>query len=191
MNPRMDASSTPPHDDQDVRLAAAGDRNAFARLFDLYYAALYRYFYFHLGNQQDAEDLAGLVFLKAWQNLALFDPDKGTFKNWIYRVAHNVLVDVYRKQRNDIPIDEELDEIGHTGKRLEDTLINKQQTELLYEALSMLDQRSRAVIIYRFISGFDHRETARLVGISESNVRVIQLRALKKIKHFFAEEENE
>jgi RNA polymerase sigma-70 factor (ECF subfamily) len=186
----MDTSSTPPHDDQDVKLAVAGDRNAFARLFDLYYAALYRYFFFHLGNQQDAEDLAGQVFLKAWQNLASFDPGKGTFKNWVYRVAHNVLVDVYRKQRHDIHLDEEMDEIGHTGKRLEDALIGKQQTELLYEALSMLDQRSRAVIIYRFISGFDHRETAQLVGISESNVRVIQLRALKKIRHFFAEVEN-
>ena len=93
----MDNSSTQLQDDQNVKLAMLGNRNAFADLFDQYYAALYRYFYFHLGNQQDAEDLAGLVFLKAWQNMNTFDPAKGTFKSWLYRIAHNVLIDSYRK----------------------------------------------------------------------------------------------
>ena len=189
MNPRMDNSSTQPQDDQNVRLAMLGNRNAFANLFDQYYAPLYRYFYFHLGNQQEAEDLAGVVFLKAWQNLDKFNPVKGTFKTWIYRVAHNVLIDNYRKQREEIPFDE-FQNVIHTEKKLEDTFISKQQIELLYKALKTLDERSRAVIIYRFISGFDHHETARLVGISEGNVRVIQLRALQKVKRFFAEVEN-
>jgi len=185
----MDNPSTQHQEDQNVKLAMHGNRNAFASLFDQYYAALYRYFYFHLGNRQEAEDLAGVVFLKAWQNLNKFNPAKGTFKAWIYRVAHNVLIDSYRKQRDEVPIDEFQDVI-HSGKKLEDTLIIKQQTELLYKALKTLDERSRAVIIYRFISGFDHHETARLVGISEGNVRVIQLRALQKVKKFFAEVEN-
>lgn len=191
MNPRMDNSSTQPQDDQNVKLAILGNRNAFANLYDQYYTALYRYFYFHLGNQQDAEDLAGVVFLKAWRSLNKFNPDKGTFKAWIYRVAHNVLIDSYRKQRNDeVPLDE-FTNPGNTDKRLEDTLISKQQTERLYKILQSLDERSRAVIVYRFISGFNHRETAQLVGISEGNVRVIQLRALIKIRRFFAEVENE
>ncbi len=191
MNPRMDNSSTQPQDDQNVKLAILGNRNAFANLYDQYYTALYRYFYFHLGNQQDAEDLAGVVFLKAWRSLNKFNPDIGTFKAWIYRVAHNVLIDSYRKQRNDeVPLDE-FTNPGNTDKRLEDTLISKQQTERLYKILQSLDERSRAVIVYRFISGFNHRETAQLVGISEGNVRVIQLRALIKIRRFFAEVENE
>ncbi len=191
MNPRMDNSSTQPQDDQNVKLAILGNRNAFANLYDQYYTALYRYFYFHLGNQQDAEDLAGVVFLKAWRSLNKFNPDIGTFKAWIYRVAHNVLIDSYRKQRNDeVPLDE-FTNPGNTDKRLEDTLISKQQTERLYKILQSLDERSRAVIVYRFISGFNHHETAQLVGISEGNVRVIQLRALIKIRRFFAEVENE
>ena len=185
----MDNSSTQPQDDQNVKLAMLGNRNAFADLFDQYYASLYRYFYFHLGNQQDAEDLAGLVFLKAWQNMNTFDPAKGTFKSWLYRVAHNVLIDSYRKQRDELPLDA-FQDVVQTEKKLEDALISKQQTELLYKALLTLDERSRAVIIYRFISGFNHHETARLVGISEGNVRVIQLRALQKVKQFFAEVEN-
>ena len=83
------------------------------------------------------------------------------------------------KQRDELPLDA-FQDVVQTEKKLEDALISKQQTELLYKALLTLDERSRAVIIYRFISGFNHHETARLVGISEGNVRVIQLRALTK-----------
>ena len=173
-----------------VRKAAQGDHNAFTWLFDQYYVPINRYIYFHVGNQQDTDDLTEIVFLNAWQNLPKFKQGKGTFKAWLYRIAHNQMVDYHRKK---IPEDsiEEFSNITADMEKSENQIIAKQEIRRLQEALAQLDERSRSVIIHRFIAGLDHRETAKLMGLSEGNVRIIQLRSLKKMKNFFEEVEDE
>lgn len=173
-----------------VQKAAHGDHDAFTQLFDQYYVPINRYIYFHIGNQQDTDDLTEMAFLSAWQNLPKFKQGKGTFKAWLYRIAHNQMVDYHRKK---VPEDsiEEFSDIAANTERPENQAIAKQEIFHLWQALTQLDERSRSVIIHRFIAGLDHRETAELLGLSEGNVRVIQLRSLKKIKKFFEEVEDE
>lgn len=189
MNSRMISDEKQDEEARIVERAVEGSRQAFSLLFNQYYDSLNRYFFFRLGNQQEAEDLTGIIFLKVWQNLRRFNPSKGTFKAWLYRIAHNTLIDQYRKKRDEISLNEVQDFIIE-GTKPEEEIITKQKILQLKKALDHLDERSRSVIVYRFIAGLDHHETAQLLGISDGNVRVIQLRALEKVKGFFAEDDD-
>jgi len=172
---------------QIVQKAVLGDQQAFAQLFEQYYVPINRYLYFHMNSQQDADDLTDIVFLKTWQNLSNFKLNKGTFKAWLYRIAHNQLIDFYRRSSLIDSIDE-IPETEANAMKPENLTIAKQEIQQLRTALAQLDERSRSVIIHRFIAGLNHHETAKLLGLSEGNVRVIQLRSLKKIKSFFMED---
>lgn len=187
MNSKMNQSALQDEEIQIVQKAVCGDQQAFTQLFDRYYAPINRYFYFHLSNQQDVDDLTNMVFLKTWQNLQKFKQNKGTFKAWLYRIAHNLLIDFYRRPTYADSV-EEIIEIEADIMKPENLIVSRQEIYQLRLALAELDERSRSVIIHRFIAGLDHHETARLLGLSEGNVRVIQLRSLKKIKDFFAED---
>ena len=167
--------------------AVEGDQQAFSAIFDLYYKPINRYFFFHGTDEKEAEDLTDAVFFKAWKSMQCFNVHKGTFKAWIYRIAHNTLIDHYRQQKDTVSIDAVYG-IADTTSHAEERVIKDEEVQLLRHALDRLDERSRLVIVYRFIVGLDHRQTARLIGVSEGNVRIIQMRALKKMKGFFSEE---
>jgi len=173
-----------------VQNAISGDRQAFTQLFDQFYEPINRYFFFHLMQSSDSDDLSEMVFLQAWRNIKKFDPSKGTFKAWLYRIAHNLLVDHYRRQKEKVPLDE-ITDLPSTMNSSEQTLIEHQQVLQLKWALLQLDERSRDVLICRYVNEMSHRETARMLKLTEGNVRVIQMRALKKMKNFFAEDIDE
>ncbi len=183
-------NAVPDEEIEIIQKAVLGDQDAFSQLFKQYYIPINRYIYFHVGNQQDTDDLTEMVFLSAWQNLPKFKQGKGTFKAWLYRIAHNQMVDFHRKKKPEDSI-EEFSNITADIEKSENQIIAKQEIRRLQEALAQLDERSRTVIIHRFIAGLDHRETAKLLGLSEGNVRIIQLRALKNMKNYFGEVENE
>ena len=64
-----------------------GDQTAYAGLFDLYAASLHRLCFSLLLNEQDAEDVAQEAFVYAFKNLHRFDPDRASFKTWLYTIA--------------------------------------------------------------------------------------------------------
>jgi RNA polymerase sigma-70 factor (ECF subfamily) len=186
----MKRNAVPDKEIEIIQKAVLGDQDAFSQLFNQYYVPINRYIYFHVGNQQDTDDLTEMVFLNIWQSLPKFKQGKGTFKAWLYRIAHNQVVDFHRKKKPVNSIEEFINIAADTEKP-ENQTIAKQEILQLRKALLQLDERSRAVVIHRFIAGLDHHETAKLLGLSEGNVRIIQLRALKNMKEYFGEAENE
>jgi len=82
-----------------IQQAKSGDKSAFGKLFDMYFTPIYRYLRLRCGNEQDAEDLSAEVFMRAWEKLPGFDLRAGDsmFRSWLFRIAHNLLIDRYRK----------------------------------------------------------------------------------------------
>src|SRR3989338_1839112 len=76
------------------------DKEAFIRAYDLYIDQLYRFIYFKVGNREEAEDLASSVFLKTW-NYILENSlkDQKTLKALLYKIARNLIIDHYRKNK--------------------------------------------------------------------------------------------
>ena len=169
-----------PSDSELIRQAIAGDTDAFGTLYERYMTAIYRYIYFRLGDARVSEDLTGTTFLRVWESLDRFQPDRISFRSWLYRVAHNLLVDRYRTQK---PVGR-LDDFTILDRQPnpEHRLIDDEESRMIAKAISHIKPEYQEVLSLRFISELSHVETARIMGRSEGAVRVLQHRALKALR---------
>jgi len=165
-----------------VKKAQAGDTDAFACIYDEYFSHIYRYVYYRV-NKGDVDDVVAQVFMKAWNNLGRFRTREGaTFGAWLFKIAHNLVVDQYRKHRSvsELPIDI-ADERESTDPRK--IAQNKLDQVVLKKALSHLKEAYRQVIVLKFINGFSNQEVAEILKRKEGNIRILQFRALKELKN--------
>lgn len=165
-----------------VLKASKGDHQAFGDLYELFLDQIYRYVFFRVGNQQDAEDLTENCFVKAWQAL-MKNPDQPirNFNAWIYRIANNTITDHFRKKRPVLMAEiTQLKE--NTAEEPEDILIQDDVFDELVSAMETLDERSYQVIQLRFLSQLSHSETAAILDLEEGHIRILQYRALKKMR---------
>ena len=162
-----------------VKRAVAGDADAFGELYLLHMDAIYRYIYYRVANTDDAEDLAEQVFLNAWEALPGYEQRKYPFTSWLYRIAHNVVVDYHRRHKPTAPLPPpETVDWGEEQPTSLEQVIEAEEASALATAIAQLSEEQQQVIILRFIQGLKHAEVARIIGKSESACRVIQHRAL-------------
>ncbi len=161
-----------------VQRAVNGDRDAFGEIYLQLLDRIYRYIYFHIGNEQDAEDLTEKVFLNAWKALPGYQMNGCPLTGWIYRIAHNTVVDFLRSRtRSDaVSMDDELEETLGCEDILQATAL--EDAHALASAIARLTEEQRQVIILRFIEGFSHAEIAGILDKSEGACRMLQSRAL-------------
>jgi len=163
--------------------SAQGDRQAFGRLYETYLDQIYRYIFIRTGDAHEAEDLTEEVFLKAW--VALPKTNKGTpvenFRSWVYRIAHNLVVDRYRSKKITVPLQDVLPS-SDENPLPESVVQQREQNNHLASVLDQLEEPFRQVILHRFVHQLSHDETARVMGLRASHVRVLQYRALNKMR---------
>ncbi len=165
-------------DSELVEQTTKGDKEAFGILYERHLDEIYRYVYFRVFNHQEAEDLTETVFLKAWEALPKSRRVKN-FRAWIYRIAHNLVIDYRKKKSPEIleaepPVREDLIGIGPA-------LEEKQESQRLMQALARLEFKYRQVIVLRFFNQMSHAEVARVLDVEEGHVRVLQCRGLQKL----------
>ena len=173
--------------EEDVELAKAGDRQAFGRIYEQLAPKIYNYFYHHLGGQAStAEDLAEDVFLNALRRLDTYTNCGLPFSAWIFRVAHNRLIDHFRVQRRrpQVPLD---DACYAADVRPERELQQVVDRDLLVAALEQLTPGQRNVIILRFVQHLTLAETALALDKTEDGVKKLQQRALEALRRALAE----
>ena len=99
MNSRSDGPGNQANEKKLVLRAQKGDSEAFGVLYSWYLDAFYRYVYFRVDTTATAEDLTEEVFVRAWEALPTYEIRKYPFKSWLYRIAHNLVIDHRRKQQ--------------------------------------------------------------------------------------------
>jgi RNA polymerase sigma-70 factor (ECF subfamily) len=167
-----------------VVLAIGGDSDAFSILYGNYQDAIYRYIFVRIGNAVEAEDLTEDVFVRAWEALPNYRPTEHPFKSWLYRIAHNLIVDHHRKRRPVAMIDDEMQHSPGMISLPEEIIEFNQEAHVLAEAIQQLGEEEQLVVVLRFMEGLSHREVAEVIGKSEAASRVIQHRALAALnKH--------
>lgn len=166
--------------------AIDGDAEAFGDLYERYLHEIQRYVFYRVANRFDAEDLTETVFLKAWEALPRFETSNVNLRAWLYRIAHNVTVDYYRTARATLDVMKQKlwDKDPSPEHQIQDQDVNRQLVELIQS----LDTNLQQVILCRFVSGMSHAETAEVLGIKEGHVRVLQLRALQKLRRLLEKE---
>ncbi|HUZ76067.1 MAG TPA: sigma-70 family RNA polymerase sigma factor [Chloroflexota bacterium] len=153
----------------------AGD---FTSLYQRHAAHVYAYLFSQVGNRQEAEDLTSAVFLKVLRALPRFE-GRGTLESWLFQIARATISDHWREHYKlaALPLPDQWDapDLGPaplTSPSARETFV--------HELLDRLPPNYRAVLTHRFLLRSTVRDTARALGLSESNVKVLQFRALRR-----------
>lgn len=150
----MSPASTRANDSDDVRAAAAGDRHAFQRLYQLHVGRVHGAVYRLAGyDNARAEDLTQDAFIRAWQKLPGFRHESA-FGTWLYRLAVNVaLMDIRARGADPVSMldDEHLPDTGETP-------FCAAEREELERAIGQLPPRARAVLVLHDIEGWRHED---------------------------------
>ena len=167
--------------------AAKRDQQAFGKLYDLYVDKIYKYIYYKSGRTDEAEDLTSQVFLKAWEAIDHYKWEGYPFSTWLYRIAHNMMIDYYRTHRETFPLD--------TARAKESTVDPFQAaeqsltSERIRSALKHLTQDQQRVIILRFLEGYSTSEVAAMMDKDPDAIRALQHRALRALQPWVSEEQ--
>lgn len=169
-----------PNESRLTARARQGDREAFGDLYELYLDELYRYVFYRVNHRLDAEDLTEQVFLKAWEKLSHFRGEI-PFRSWLYRIAHNTVIDHYRTRKQTDPLNEANSPIDPAAS-LETRVLDQEETNRIVTLIARLAPLQQHVLLLRFIVGLSAEETAQVLDRSAGSVRVTQHRALKEIQ---------
>lgn len=176
-------------DSQLLAQAREYDAQALAEIYDRYAAPIYRYLYRYLGDAALAEDLTGDVFLKLLQVLNTSKAPRDRLQGWLYRVAHNLAMDWFRQaaRNSAVPLDIELMADG-------DSLlaeVEQGQVRLrLRTAIAQLTPDQQQVILLRFGEGLKIAEVSQILGKSEGAIKILQHRAIRRLRKLLAREES-
>jgi len=162
-----------------IQLAARGDRTAFGEIYTRYLDPIYRYVFYRVGDSEDAQDLTEQVFLNAWQAIPGYKDQGSKLTSWLYRIAHNVVIDHFRKCTSAKAVAEDcqtkLGEETLQSIKLTDEI---EDSSALAQAISKLSVEHQQIIILRFIEGLSHAEISPRINKTEGACRMLQARAL-------------
>ena len=165
-----------------ARRATAGEAEAFGVLYDRYVDAVYRYVFYRVRNEAEAEDVTSDVFLKALRAMPRYQP-RQPFLAWLYRIARNSVIDRARRQRPQVPFEDlrlhpGADRIVDPNEQL-DRISDSAE---LRAAIARLTPLQQDVIVLRYVEGLGTGEIARLLGRRDGTVRGIEVRALGALR---------
>ena len=167
-----------------IRRAQQRDQVALTQLYEDNFDRIYRYCAIKIGDRTEAEDMTQQVFLNAIKSLPSYKFKGMPFSSWLYRIAHNQIVDYLRKKsrRAMVPIDET---VAADDDPREETEI-KLQMEELAEATKKLTAAQREVISLRFAAELSIAEVARAMGKSEGAIKALQHSAIAALRRVLA-----
>lgn len=159
-----------------------------ASLYDECYDKIAHYIFVRIGDRMEAQDLAGDVFLRALDSLDSYEERGVSMQAWLFKIAHNLVVDHLRKaeKRKTVPIDS-MEIPG--GENPEQVVETRLQFEKVAEALQQLTPAQREVISLRFFAGLTSAEAGKVLGKSSGAVREMQSSAIKALRKLVYEEQ--
>jgi len=167
-----------------VRRCIAGDAAAWEELVQRYHRRIYNICYRFAGSADDAQDLTQEVFIKMYRTLNTYDIERGAFMTWVTTMARNLLVDHFRKTKQDrvtdsldvapteredaMPLSEQLQDSGLAP----DARAQSQQVgETVHRALQKLSPDLREAVILRDLQDMDYKEIATVLKVPEGTVK--------------------
>jgi len=169
-------------DEQDlVHRAQQGDKEAFAQLYEDHFDKIYRYVALRIGNKTEAEDVTQQAFLNALRSISSFKWKGTPFSAWLFRIAHNLVVDYLRKgkKQTTTPLDESLVDSDSNPQREAEYRLDIEQ---LVSATKQLTAAQREVISLRFAGELSVAEVAKVMGKSQGAVKALQHSAIVALR---------
>ena len=184
------ARQAPFEDEREAVESARGSNpEAVGWLYERYFDRIYRYIFIKVGDATEAEDLTEQVFLKMIESIGAFEWQGSTFVAWLYRIAHNLIVDRHRRdsRRPHVPLEplgdtlpSEYGDPHHLAERsdLRDHLV---------ESISRLTDLQAQVIALKFVAGLSNLEVASILDRTEGAIKALQHSALHNLQKLLSE----
>lgn len=177
--------------DRLIRAAVQGDVEAFGSLYQLYADNIYKYFFYRVRHDNEAQDLTAQVFLNAWKAIGRYQQQDVPFLVWLYAIARNLLINFQKSQQRTTVaalgegVAEQIPDHNESFNPVS-SMLRRADNEDLVRAFEQLNEEQQQVIYYRFVENWDHTEVARLMSKSEGAVRAIQFRALQSLRRILS-----
>ena len=168
-----------------VERAAASDPEAIARLYDLYAPKIQSFIYHRTSDPLVTEDLTGQVFLRMLEAMRGGKSWRTSFSGWIYRIAHNLVVDYYRKRGQakytNIDTAPYIPANAHASDPYQATAAKLENAALL-RAINQLTDDQAQVITLRFFEGYTISEVAEIMNKTEGAIKALQFRGMAALR---------
>ena len=167
-----------------VRRCVAGDAGAWEEIVQRYHRRIYNICYRFAGSPDDAQDLTQEVFVKMYRTLNSYDVDRGAFMTWVTTMTRNLLVDHFRKTKQErltdsldttssdyedaMPLGEQ---IPDKGPAPDSTVQSRETGEVVQAALQKLSPELREAVILRDLQDMDYKEIATVLRVPEGTVK--------------------
>ena len=166
-----------------VARASKGDSDAFGLLYERNVEKIYNYLYYKTSSQTHAEDFTTLVFIRALGHIENYKDHGYPFSAWLYRIAHNLVVNWYRDKDkiDEIPLDDKFPlpfKDDHVEDRLQKT---EEETDLL-EIIRELSEDRQQVLILKFVEGLSNREIGEIMERTEGAIKALYHRTLVSLR---------
>ena len=163
-----------------LAMATEGDRRAYGKLFKLCYKDIYDYIIRRVGNSSDAEDITMQVFAQGLKAITSYEDRGHSVKAWLYRIAHNAVVDHFRGARPLVDLDGAAEIPDPVD--IEKTAIDKEEIRGLYGEIVKLPSAQAEVLVLRFVEDRSVSETAMILDKKEVTVRALQFKGIKNLR---------
>jgi RNA polymerase sigma-70 factor (ECF subfamily) len=167
-----------------VRRCISGDAAAWEEIVQRYHRRIYNICYRFAGSGDDAQDLTQEVFIKMYRTLNSYDVDRGAFMTWVTTVTRNLLVDHFRKTKQErltdsldttssghedaMPLSEQIQDRGPSP---DSRVQSREAKETVHQALQKLSPELREAVILRDLQDLDYREIATVLKVPEGTVK--------------------
>lgn len=155
--------------------------SAFEKLYEFYLPKLYNYAFYRTGSQQEAEDIVSQTFIKALEHLKKGEIKYISFKNWLYKVCSNIIIDNWRKSshaQSALPYcldDNDVDFSENIADKL-----------TILRTLYKLTEEQQQVLLLRYVQDLSICEVAKIMEKSEGAIKQLAFRGLKNMKERMA-----
>jgi RNA polymerase sigma-70 factor (ECF subfamily) len=162
--------------------APLADAEAFIALYDRLLPRIYRYAYRRLGTHADAEDIAAQTFQRALEFRERYQQRGVPVEAWLFRIAHNLIVDHYRARRDVAPLDACSRGIAADAEPLDMRVLENERLSTVWEAVASLPPLQRRAVTLYFGHDLPHAEVGRRIGRSEAATKQLVYRAMRALR---------
>ncbi|MFQ5474009.1 MAG: RNA polymerase sigma factor, partial [Dehalococcoidia bacterium] len=162
--------------------ARPGRLAKFSERYNEYFPRVFAYVYGRVHNVHVTEDLVADVFERAFVKADTLRNSEA-FSTWLFTIARNVIISNGRKRSRETVVDPDiLKEIAASGASVEGEVINREDVKAIALLLREFPQREQDIVALKFDAELSNTQIAKIMGMSEVNVRVILFRTLRKLR---------
>ncbi len=182
-NTSYQAHTTDLSEEQVWILAAQQDSRRFEPLYNRYYEAIFRFVHQRINDKHLSGDLTSEVFMKALSSIKSFNSQGIPFSSWLYRIARNILIDRFRRGKNERVVNVETSALAGMAEEAEVDGVDEVRMNRMLQCLENLPEDDMQLIEMRYFEKRSFKEIGEILGITENNAKVKTYRILDKMKN--------